>query len=185
MSNIKEITNFLHCGQRGGILAAGEKVIQLPQNRRAFGFLLCYTASIERSNEVIKMDYMTLIWSICVLAENSAKSEIDLTELAKQTGFSVAHIRDVFRQRTGKPLMHYVQERKIANAAQELLHCSDDIIEVAMRFGYSSRDVFSRVFKRYTGYTPSEFRKVRPACTRVRLCAGVFGAALPQKEGKK
>ena len=129
------------------------------------------------------MDYNTLIWSICVLAESSAKSEIDLAELARQTGFSLAHIRDVFRQRTGKSLMRYIQERKIANAAQELLLCSDDIMDVALRFGYSSRDVFSRAFKRHTGYTPSEFRAVRPALTRVRLCAGVFGAALPRKIG--
>ena len=128
------------------------------------------------------MDYNTLIWSICVLAESSAQGEIDLTELARQTGFSLAHIRDVFRRHTGKSLMRYVQERKIAGAAQELLHSSDDIMEVALRFGYSSRDVFSRAFKRHTGYTPSEFRAVRPTLTRVRLCAGVFGAALPQKK---
>lgn len=129
------------------------------------------------------MEYMTLIWSICVLAENNARSEIDMTELARQTGFSLAHIRDVFRKCTGKPLMHYVQERKIANAAQELLQSDDDIMEVALRYGYSGRDVFSRAFKRYTGYTPLEFRKVRPNCARVRLCAGVYGAALPKKNG--
>ena len=129
------------------------------------------------------MEYMTLIWSICVLAENHARSEIDLTELARQTGFSLPHIRDVFRKCTGKSLMHYVQERKIANAAQELLQSSDAIMEVALCYGYSSRDVFSRAFKRYTGYTPLEFRKVRPVCARVRLCAGVYGVALPEKNG--
>ena len=159
--------------------------VDLPQNRRAFGSFLCYTAGIERANEGINMDYMTLIWSICVLAENNAKSEIDLDELAVQTGFSLAHIRDVFKKCTGKSLMHYVQERKIANAAQELLHSSDDIMEVAIHFGYSSRDVFSRAFKRYTGYTPSEFRLARPEVRRVRLCAGVHGAALPQKDGSE
>ncbi len=128
---------------------------------------------------------MTLIWSICVLAESSARGEIDLTELATQTGFSLAHIRDVFKKCTGKSLMYYVQERKIANASQELLDSSDDIMEVALRFGYSGRDVFSRAFKRYTGYTPSEFRAARPILGKVRLYAGVYGVALPQKDGGK
>ena len=131
------------------------------------------------------MDYNTLIWSICLFVESRVRGKIVLEELACQTGFSLAHIRDVFRKHTGKTLSRYVQERKIACAASELLHTDKDIMEVAMDYGYSGRDVFSRTFKRYTGYTPSEFRAERPVLTRVKLCAGVFGSALPQKKEEK
>lgn len=127
------------------------------------------------------MDYYMLIWSICLFVENRVRGEVDLEELATQTGFSLAHIRDVFRRHTGKALSRYVQERKIACAAQELLHTDRDIMDVAVDYGYSSRDVFSRAFRRYTGYTPTEFRNQRPVLARVKLCAGVFGAALPRK----
>lgn len=128
------------------------------------------------------MDYNTLIWAICLFVESRVQGEINLEELAVQTGFSLAHIRDVFRKHTGKALTHYVQERKIACAAQELLHTDKEIMDIAVDYGYSGRDVFSRGFKRYTGYTPSEFRKVRSVSARVKLCAGVFGPALPQKK---
>lgn len=127
------------------------------------------------------MDYMVLIWSICLFVEGRVQGEVNLEELAEQTGFSLAHIRDVFHKCTGKTLVHYVQERKIACAAQELLCTDRDIMEVALDYGYSGRDVFSRAFRRYTGYTPMEFRAERPVLTRVKLCAGVYGAALPQK----
>lgn len=131
------------------------------------------------------MDYSVLIWSICLFVESRVRAEVDLSELARQTGFSLAHIRDVFRRHTGESLSSYVQQRKIANAAQELLHSEESILEIAMHYGYSGRDVFSRAFRRYTGYSPSEFRTVRPHTARIKLCAGVFGAGLPLKERKE
>ena len=130
------------------------------------------------------MDYSVLIWSVCLFVESRVQGEINLEELARQNGFSLAHLREVFRTQTGKTLSHYVLERKIANAAQELLNADCDILEVALRYGFSGRDVFSRAFRRLTGYTPSEFRADHPSTTHVKLCAGVFGAALPHRKEK-
>ncbi len=127
------------------------------------------------------MNQYILIWSVCTFVEARVQEEIPLEELACRTGFSLAHIRDVFRENTGKSLSHYIQERKIANAAQSLLYTDDKIIDIAIRYGYSGRTVFSRAFRRFTGYTPSQFRIERPAIAPIRLCAGVFGPNLPRK----
>ena len=127
------------------------------------------------------MNHYILIWSVCTFVESRVKEEIPMEELVRQTGFSLAHIRDVFRKCTGKPLTRYVQERKIANAAQELLDTDRTILEIAVNYCFSGRTVFSRAFRRYTGYTPSQFRTEAPLLSRVRLCAGVFGAALPNR----
>ena len=127
------------------------------------------------------MNRYILIWSVCTFVEARVQEEIHLEELACQTGFSLAHIRDVFRENTGKSLSRYIQERKIANAAQSLLYTDDKIIDIAIHYGYSGRTVFSRAFRRFTGYTPSEFRTERPTVAPVRLCAGVFGPELPRK----
>lgn len=126
------------------------------------------------------MNHYILIWSVCTFVETRVQEDINLEELAAQTGFSLAHVRDIFRRNTGKSLSRYVQERKIANAAQELLYTNEAIVDIATRYGFSGRTVFSRVFKRYTGYTPSQFRSVQPLLTRIRLCAGVFGVGLPE-----
>ena len=127
------------------------------------------------------MNQYILIWSVCTFVETRVQEEIHPEELASRTGFSLAHIRDVFRENTGKSLSRYIQERKIANAAQSLLYTDDKIIDIAIRFGYSGRTVFSRAFRRFTGYTPSQFRIERPATAPIRLCAGVFGPGLPGK----
>ncbi|MDE5589028.1 MAG: AraC family transcriptional regulator [Acetatifactor sp.] len=127
------------------------------------------------------MNQYILIWSVCTFVEARVQEEIHPEELACRTGFSLAHIRDVFRENTGKSLSRYIQERKIANAAQSLLYTDDKIIDIAIHFGYSGRTVFSRVFRRFTGYTPTQFRIERPAIAPIRLCAGVFGPDLPRK----
>ncbi len=125
------------------------------------------------------MNHYILIWSVCTFIESRVRGEIHMDELVRQTGFSLAHIRDVFRECTGKPLARYVQERRIANAAQELLDTDRTILDIAVQYGFSGRTVFSRAFRRHTGYTPSRFRAEAPVLARVRLCAGVFGVSLP------
>lgn len=127
------------------------------------------------------MNHYILIWSVCAFVENHVQEEIQMEEFVRQTGFSLAHIRDVFRSCTGKPLSRYVQERRIANAAQELLDTDRTILDIAVHYGFSGRTVFSRAFRRHTGYMPSQFRAEAPVLARVRLCAGVYGAALPRK----
>lgn len=127
------------------------------------------------------MDHYILIWSVCTFVESRVREEIPMDELVRQTGFSLAHIRDVFRKRTGKPLSRYAQERRIANAAQELLDTDRTILDIAVQYGFSGRTVFSRAFKRYTGYTPCQFRAEAPVLARAALCAGVYGAALPKR----
>ncbi len=127
------------------------------------------------------MNYYILIWSVCTFVESHVREEIPMEELVRQTGFSLAHIRDVFRKYTGKPLSRYVQERRIANAARELLDTDRTILDIAVQYGFSGRTVFSRAFRRYTDYTPSQFRAEAPVLARVRLCAGVYGTALPRR----
>ena len=128
------------------------------------------------------MNHYILIWSVCTFVETRIQEKINLEELALQTGFSLAHIRDVFRSSTGESLSHYIQKRKIANAARDLLDTDKKIMDIAACYGYSDRNVFSRAFQRHTGYTPSLFRSERPALGRVRLCAGVFGVELPKRQ---
>ncbi len=127
------------------------------------------------------MNYYILIWSVCTFVESHVREEIPMEELVRQTGFSLAHIRDVFRKYTGKPLSRYVQERRIASAARELLDTDRTILDIAVQYGFSGRTVFSRAFRRYTDYTPSQFRAEAPVLARVRLCAGVYGTALPRR----
>ena len=124
------------------------------------------------------MDYFLIIWSVVVFVENRLHSDIDYTQLEKMTGFSFAHIREVFVTHTGKTLSRYILNRKIANAAFEMLHGEQRILDIASKYNFSNPDTFTRAFKRITGMTPQAFRKQRPPVGRIKLCAGVYGIGI-------
>lgn len=124
---------------------------------------------------MVIMDYYSTICSVIIFVENRIQDEIDYTELEKATGFSLAHIRDVFVKKTGMPLSRYILSRKVANAAYEILHNHQNILVIATKYGFTNADTFTRAFKRITGLTPAEFRKKRPPVGRIKLCAGIYG----------
>lgn len=127
---------------------------------------------------MVRMNYFLTIWSVIVFVENRIQEKIDYSELEIATGFSLAHIRDVFVKETGISLSRYILNRKIANASFEILYNRQNIFDIALKYGFSNHDTFTRAFKRVTGLTPIEFRKKRPAIGRIKLCAGVYGIGL-------
>ena len=67
-----------------------------------------------------------------------------------------------FREAMGETPARYVQDRRVARAA-ELLVCTDQSIdEVAQRCGFANRYYFSRVFSERVGRPPVRYRNDRP-----------------------
>ena len=98
-------------------------------------------------------------------------------ELERATGFSLAHIRSVFKAHVGMPLNHYICSRKIANAAFDLINTQKSILEISLAYRFNP-DTFTKAFKRVTGCTPQAFRRSRRPVGRIKLCAGVYGIGI-------
>lgn len=121
-----------------------------------------------------------MIWSVIVYIENRLQEKIDYSHLENSVGFSITHIRDIFSKKTGITLSKYILLRKISNCAFEILHSHQSITAVGIKYGFSNPDTFTRAFKRITGLTPKEFKKLRPPVGRIKLCSGVYGVGLLQ-----
>jgi AraC-like DNA-binding protein len=133
---------------------------------------------------VYGMNYFLTISSIIIYIENRVEEKIEYKELERVTGFSIAHIRSIFADKTGIPLARYILTRKVSNAAYEILYNNQSIMDIATKYGFANYDSFTRAFKRVTGFTPSEFRRKRPPVGRIKLCAGAFGIGiLDRKKG--
>lgn len=124
------------------------------------------------------MDQYLMVSTVAIFIENRLQSGFEYAELEKATGFSLPHIRAVFARRTGKSLSRYVLGRRIANAAFELIHTEQSILDIAAKYGFSNPDSFTRAFRRMTGLNPNSFRRQRLPVGRVRLSAGVFGRSV-------
>jgi AraC family transcriptional regulator len=64
----------------------------------------------------------------------------------------------VFKENTGMSPLQFVVRERITRAQQLIRETSRSLIEVALEVGYTSPSHFTKVFRRVTGVTPTEFR---------------------------
>ena len=66
----------------------------------------------------------------------------------------------MFKKATGQNFMEYVIEIRILNARNLLVQTNQDVAEIAAKVGYTDLKYFSRIFKKMTNLTPSEYRRL-------------------------
>ncbi len=86
---------------------------------------------------------------------------LPIPHLAARAGLSVARFKAWFKQEAGVPPGEYVLRAKIEEAQRRLARRKASVTEIAYDLGFSTSQYFSTVFKRFTGETPSDFRKGR------------------------
>ena len=90
------------------------------------------------------------------------EGKLNYAEMERRMGFSYAHIRDFFRRHTGVSLGQYVRNRQLVMSAFELLHTDKSVMDLALAYGFSNHESYTRAFTKTMGQTPSAFRKERP-----------------------
>ncbi len=86
-------------------------------------------------------------------------SDLTLKMLADHIGLTESYCSKYFKQCVGTSFLEYVTTRRVSHAQRLLKYTDDSIAEVIDQSGFSSIQTFNRVFKQYTGMTPSEYRK--------------------------
>lgn len=93
---------------------------------------------------------------LCI--KNRKDEELTLTHLAKKFGYSEYHFSRKFREISGMQLRDYLRYRKLAFALKQVRDTQEGILNIALDFGFSSHEAFTRAFKEAYGITPSEYR---------------------------
>lgn len=91
--------------------------------------------------------------------DDHLSEDISLTEVADYAGVSDYHFRQVFFYLSGMTLHEYIKGRKLSEANKELLN-QEKVTDIAFKYGYESVEGFSRAFKKWSGYLPSEVSKL-------------------------
>ncbi|WP_102027703.1 AraC family transcriptional regulator [Salirhabdus sp. Marseille-P4669] len=87
--------------------------------------------------------------------EEHLTEEIPNKEISKIVGMSDYHFKRMFSYIAGMSLSEYIKNRRLARANEELIHGAR-VTDVAYEYGYQSIDGFSRAFREWSGYLPSE-----------------------------
>lgn len=93
--------------------------------------------------------------------QHSLAAEISNELLATQAGLSIEAFIRWFKAGTGRTPAVFVAERRVREACRRLAFTGESVEQVAEAVGFANRHHFSRVFKRYAGCGPAEYRRGR------------------------
>ena len=84
--------------------------------------------------------------------------ELTVEELAAMEFLGVSRYREVFRSITGVSPVEYITRLRVERAKDILTQNTASVATVAEAVGYSNRNYFQRIFRKYTGKTPGDYR---------------------------
>lgn len=84
---------------------------------------------------------------------------LTLRALSERLGYSGFYTTRKFKEISGMQFRDYLRLRRLAFALKEVRDSERGILEIAVDYGFSSHEAFTRAFKETYGITPSEYRK--------------------------
>jgi len=102
-----------------------------------------------------KMEWLEMLNESIDYLEENICNDINVGEAAKTACLSKFHFQRMFHLVTGVTIAEYVRKRRLTLAAQELVTLGSRVIDVALKYGYSTPESFSKAFSRLHGVSPS------------------------------
>lgn len=100
----------------------------------------------------------TIVDRIDECIKNEKDDALTLSALAEKLGYSEYYSSRKFREISGMTLKDYIRFRKLAFAFKDLRDSNESIMNIAVKYGFSSHEAFSHAFKNAYGISPSEYR---------------------------
>ncbi|MEF3304096.1 response regulator [Paenibacillus sp. GYB003] len=84
--------------------------------------------------------------------------DVTLKGVAALVSMDETYFSGLFKRKTGVTLIHYVQQVRIGHAKKLLEETSLPVAEVGERVGFPNTNYFIKIFKRWAGRTPNDYR---------------------------
>lgn len=88
-----------------------------------------------------------------------SNQDFSVNNMARHLHFTPAYLCQVFKNETDITINSYITDLRIEKAKELLKSRDRKLTEIAVGVGYSDANYLTRVFKKYVGITPSEFRE--------------------------
>ncbi|KQX46065.1 MULTISPECIES: response regulator [unclassified Paenibacillus] len=115
---------------------------------------------LERAfGEHVRMSYRKEIQSMCRLIHERYAEDIQISDLAERVQLHPSYAGQLFKQETGEHFTDYLNRYRMKKAEELLTQTTMKIYEVAEAVGVDNYRYFCKLFKAYTGFTPTEYKK--------------------------
>lgn len=136
------------CELMGGV----ESIVNLQ-----YHMVLDYTRRVERVR--LGKNPSKLLLQVSNYVQHNLSRPVDVDDLAKTLFISRTHLAWRFKQETGMTLTDFILGEKIEEAKRLLRYSDKSLTLIADYLGFSSQSHFTRIFKKYSGKTPKEYRE--------------------------
>jgi AraC-like DNA-binding protein len=99
------------------------------------------------------------IWKARKFIEEHAGEHLSLGKVANEVGVNATHLSEKFKQVTGVKFVDYIARARFEKARELLEDVDLRISEIAFAVGFQSLSQFNRVFKKFSGNSPTEYRE--------------------------
>jgi AraC family transcriptional regulator len=116
---------------------------------------------------MIQLEWIEHINRAVDYIEENLDGEISYERLSQIAGCSIYNFQRMFSYIADKTLNEYIRNRRLTLAAFDILNSKVNIVDIAMKYGYTSHDSFTRAFQKFHGVLPS---KVRTDTVSLKSC---------------
>ena len=100
------------------------------------------------------MNYVNELKKAIDYIENNLDKDINFEIVAKEVGMSAFYFHRIFSAVIGISPTTYIRNRRLTVAAQEISKNNENILDIALKYGFESHEAFSRAFKNFHGVVP-------------------------------
>lgn len=138
--------------QKCELLATADQIINLQ-----YHMILEFTQRVEQLRLGRKPGRLAM--DVTRYIRQHLSEPIRAEEIARELFVSRPYLSAKFREDTGETLTDFILKEKTEEAKRLLRYSDKTATAIGIYLGFSSQSHFSRVFKRYTGRTPNEYRE--------------------------
>ncbi|KWX78204.1 helix-turn-helix domain-containing protein [Paenibacillus jilunlii] len=136
-----------------------EELKDIPAVDRALLAALCEFADHVKDNRRSKLSRTSALCQNFIF--NHLYEELTLSKLAGVTGLNASYLSQLFKKETGFAVSDYIQRERIEEAKRLMELPGITLSDIATRLHFNDQSYFTKVFKKYTGITPKQFRHDR------------------------
>lgn len=114
---------------------------------------ISYNEKTKRDNRQFSVQVMNYV------KENYQNPDLNISITALHFGITPSYLSALFKEQTGQSLLDYINRMRIEKI-KELLAENYSLNEICLQTGFRSSGAMIRVFKKITGITPGQMKKI-------------------------
>lgn len=122
-----------------------------------YHMLLEFTEQVEKLHRGKHATKLSL--DVANYVRHHLSEPVSVEKMAKELYLSRPYLSSKFKQETGQTLTDFILGEKTEEAKRLLRYSDKPLSSISAYLGFSSHGHFSRVFKKYAGLTPAEYRE--------------------------